>query len=109
MTNPTRNSQKRKRQTGPSSTKPKKAIKERRTQPETTVDLTGPAENSPPSPSPTTASDTSVGDPTVGAPTVKKKKSGAGRPKDSPIWTFFRHDEEDKSVCLSRGRMLDQA
>ncbi|GAU89391.1 hypothetical protein RvY_01946 [Ramazzottius varieornatus] len=106
MTNPTKNSQKRKSQTGPSSTKPKKqAIKERRTQPETTVDLTGPAENSPPSPSPTTASDTSVG-----APTVEKKKSGAVRPKDSPIWTFSRHDElEDKSVCLSRGRMLDQA
>ncbi|GAU88632.1 hypothetical protein RvY_01297 [Ramazzottius varieornatus] len=104
MTNPTKNGQKRKSQTGPSSTKTKKqAIKERRTQPGTTVDLTGPAENSPPSPSPTTASDTSVGDPTVGAPTVKKK-SRAGRPEDSPIWTFFRHDElEDKSVCLVEG------
>ncbi|GAU95731.1 hypothetical protein RvY_07304 [Ramazzottius varieornatus] len=45
MTNPKKNRQKRKSQTGPSSTKPKKqAIKERRTQPKTTVDLTGPAE-----------------------------------------------------------------
>ncbi|GAV03760.1 hypothetical protein RvY_14140 [Ramazzottius varieornatus] len=78
MTKPTKNSQKRKSQTGPSSTKPKKqAINERRTQPGTTVDLTGPAENSPPSPSTTTASDTGVGE-----STVKKKKSGAERPKD---------------------------
>ncbi|GAV05987.1 LOW QUALITY PROTEIN: hypothetical protein RvY_16031 [Ramazzottius varieornatus] len=80
------------------------AEEERRTQRETTVDLTGTAENSLTSPSSTIASDTSVGDPTVGAPTVKKKKSGAGRPKDLPRWTFFRHDElEDKSVCLVEG------
>ena len=64
----------------------------------TVVDLTDPLDHLLPSPSTSSISDTPVGLLTVGAPT---KKSGKGRPKDSPVWNFFRYDEvSDKSICL---------
>ena len=70
-------------------------------QTENVVDLTDPPDHPLPSPSTSTVSETPVGIPTVGAPT---KKPGAGRPKDSPVWSLFRYDEErDELICLADG------
>ena len=65
------------------------------------VDLTDLPDHPMPSPSMSTVSEKSVGIPTIGAPT---RKAGAGRPKESPVWKFFRYNEEtDKSICLVEG------
>ena len=67
------------------------------------VDLTDHLDDSLPSPSTSIISERSVEIPTVGAPTTKKKSAG-GRPKESPVWNFFKHNvQADKSICLVEG------
>ncbi|GAV06088.1 hypothetical protein RvY_16122 [Ramazzottius varieornatus] len=71
---------------------------------ESVVDLTTSSKNCVPPPSSYAASELiiSVGTLNVGVPNLEQ--SAGGRKKDSPVWNFFKYDEEgDHSTCMVGG------
>ncbi|GAU92371.1 hypothetical protein RvY_04458 [Ramazzottius varieornatus] len=71
---------------------------------ESVVDLTTSSENCVPPPSPFAGSELSISVGTTNVRVPNLKKSTGGRKKDSPVWNFFKYDEEgDQSTCMVEG------